>query len=159
MEETEKKPIEKEVIHKEIDLIQACITRMANNSFLLKGWTISLIAVILALTEKALNPIFLCLILLIPLISFWYLDAFFLRTEKMYREMYKWVLEQRKNNNSEKLYDLNPHRFIKEVDSTLRVMWSITLRCFYGIPFFIVVMIIFAQSYKSIVSLINIICK
>ena len=30
-----------EIIHKEIDLIQSCISRMANNSFLLKGWLIS----------------------------------------------------------------------------------------------------------------------
>jgi len=34
---------------KEIDLIQGVITRMANNSFLLKGWLISLIAIVLAL--------------------------------------------------------------------------------------------------------------
>ena len=38
----------KENLHKEIDLIQECIKRMANNSFLLKGWTISLVAVVLA---------------------------------------------------------------------------------------------------------------
>ena len=38
-----------EEVHTEIDLIQTCITRMANNSFLIKGWMISLIAVIIAL--------------------------------------------------------------------------------------------------------------
>lgn len=31
-----------EVLHKEIDLIQACITRMADCSFKLKEWYISL---------------------------------------------------------------------------------------------------------------------
>lgn len=31
-----------EVLVKEIDLIQSCINRMAQNSFIIKGWTISL---------------------------------------------------------------------------------------------------------------------
>ena len=35
--------------HKEIDLIQSCINRMAQNSFQVKGWTVALFAVILAL--------------------------------------------------------------------------------------------------------------
>jgi len=43
-----------EILHKEIDLIQGIINRMANNSFLLKGWIISLIAVILALTKDTI---------------------------------------------------------------------------------------------------------
>lgn len=72
--------MDKDVLHKEIDLIQACITRMAHNSFLLKGWAISIIAVVLALADKAANPALLSSVLLIPLLSFWYLDAFFLRT-------------------------------------------------------------------------------
>ena len=49
-----------ETLHKEIDLIQACVTRMANNSFLLKGWAISIVAVILALADKALEAALLC---------------------------------------------------------------------------------------------------
>ena len=46
--------MEKDILHKEIDLIQGVITRMANNSFLLKGWIVSLIAVLLALTKDTL---------------------------------------------------------------------------------------------------------
>jgi len=40
-----------EIIHKEIDLIQNCVNRMAQNSFLLKGWTVSLVAVVIALAK------------------------------------------------------------------------------------------------------------
>lgn len=39
--------IDIEEIHKEMDLIQACITRMADNSFRLKELYISLIAIAL----------------------------------------------------------------------------------------------------------------
>jgi len=126
--------MDRDVLHKEIDLIQACITRMASNSFLLKGWAISIIAVVLALADRAVEPALLSSLVLIPLISFWYLDAFFLRTEKMYRKMYEWVLKTRGAEDTSFLYDLNPHRFKDEVDSTWKVMWSITLRWFYGIP-------------------------
>jgi hypothetical protein len=134
--------MDKDVLHKEIDLIQACITRMASNSFLLKGWAISIIAVVLALADKAVEPALLSSLVLIPLISFWYLDAFFLRTEKMYRKMYEWVLRKRGENDTSFLYDLNPHRFKGEVDSTWKVMWSITLRWFYGIPALITIGVI-----------------
>lgn len=129
-------------IHKEIDLIQACISRMANNSFLLKGWTISILVVVLALVEKQIDPIYLCLILMIPFVSFWYLDAFFLRTEKMYRKMYEWVIENRRKGNEQYLYDLNPKRFEEKVQGVLRIMFTQTLVCFYLIPILINVCIL-----------------
>ncbi|OGS23006.1 MAG: hypothetical protein A2252_06320 [Elusimicrobia bacterium RIFOXYA2_FULL_39_19] len=140
--------MDKDILHKEIDLIQTCITRMANNSFLLKGWAISIIAVVLALADKTVDPILLSSVVLIPLFSFWYLDAFFLRTEKMYRKMYEWVLQKRGAEDITYLYDLNPHRFKDEVDSTWEVMWSITLRCFYGTPLLITLGVIIFRILK-----------
>lgn len=138
-----------DVLHKEIDLIQSCITRMANNSFLLKGWAVSIVAVVLALADKALDPALLSAVVLIPLVSFWYLDAFFLRTERMYRAMYKWVIDKRTMGDNALLYDLNPHRFIADVDSTRKTMWSITLRWFYGIPTVITIVVISARLYQQ----------
>jgi len=127
-----------EVIHKEIDLIQNCITRMSQNSFLIKGWAIAVVTVVLALMEKNIDPIYLCLVLFIPLVSFWYLDAFFLQTERMYRKMYEWVLGARPKSDLTNLYDLNPQRFKDRVDSRCKVMCSVTLRVFYGIPLLVV---------------------
>ena len=124
-----------EIIHKEIDLIQDCINRMAQNSFLLKGWTISLIAVVIALA-KDFDFMYLCLLLLLPVICFWYLDAFFLKTEKIYRKIYEWVIKNREETN-EYLYDLNPGRFRKEISCEFRIMFSKTLSVFYGIPVFV----------------------
>lgn len=143
-----------DIIHKEIDLIQACITRMAHNSFLIKGWCIALIVATLALTKENINPLIQCLIILIPLFSFWYLDAFFLRTEKMYRKMYEWVLKNRAQNNSDHLYDLNPRRFEKLVDSEKKIMFSETLRWFYGVPLLIVLIIIIIKVLPIIKKLL-----
>lgn len=165
---------DKENLHKEIDLIQECIKRMASNSFYIKGWAISLVAVVLALSEKNVSPYFLGLVVLVPLISFWYLDAFFLYTEKLYRKLYEWVISERPKSNNEKMYDLNPHRFKNELkickwnkktlklessdknETVLTVMWSVTLRGFYFIPTILVILIIaflFAnQQYKATTS-------
>ena len=139
-----RKEISCEELHKEIDLIQDCVKRMSNNSFLLKGWLISILVVIIALSPDEVSRITLILLSLVITMSFWRLDAFFLRTEKLYRKMYEWVLEKRKRGNIEYQYDLNPHRFDKEVDNLMRIMFSDTLRWFYGsIAFLIVVALVY----------------
>ena len=141
-----------EIIHKEIDLIQNCINRMAQNSFLIKGWTLTIVAVVLAISGKLTDSIYLCMVILIPLLAFWYLDAFFLQTEKMYRKMYEWVLEARKKEDFNYLYDLNPNRFKDKVDSRCKIMWSVTLRVFYGITFLLILAIIVYQIFRNCVS-------
>lgn len=123
-----------ERMHKELDLIQGVLTRMANNSFLLKGWLISLITVVLALTKDTLasgDTFGLYLILIFPAVVFWYLDAFFLHREKCYRELYNWVIRNRPSND-ENRYSLDFSRFEKAVPSILKVMFSQTLFPFYG---------------------------
>lgn len=124
--------IKTEELHKEIDLIQSCISRMSSNSFCLKGWLISLLAIIIVVAPEDTNKYIVLLITFLLTIAFWCLDAFFLRTEKMYRKMYEWVLTKRSQNNREKQYDLNPKRFEKETDTYFKVMFSLTLRIFYG---------------------------
>lgn len=128
--------ISHEIIHKELDLVQDVIKRMANNSFMLKGWLITLIALIVALTEKnvlSANGKELYLILCLPIFLFWYLDAFFLRQEKFYRKLYEWITAERPNGNREFLYALNPQiRF--SVEGIFNIMFSVTLRWFYGLP-------------------------
>ena len=133
-------------LHKEIDLIQGCINRMASNSFMLKGWAISLVAVVLALTADRLNPLFLFCSIVIPIFCFWYLDAFFLRTEKMYRKMYDWVIEHRKERNFDFQYNLNPERFKNKVESQCKVIFSKTLFMFYGIPLLMVLLVILYET-------------
>lgn len=145
-----------EEIHKEIDLIQSCINRMSNNSFMLKGWLISLIVVVIALSPEEINGFLIILATLLITLSFWYLDAFFLRTEKLYRKLYNWTLQERPKGNNEKLYDLNPHRFDNDVESTIKVMFSKTLFWFYCIPLFI---IFFVTLYYLLPIFKTIICK
>lgn len=147
-----------EEIHKEIDLIQSCISRMAQNSFMVKGWFVSIYAVILALLPEKVNMLLLCVSLISANLIFWYLDGFFLRTEKIYRKIYDWVLEVRPKNNRELMYQLNPTCFkgkIGEVESIWKIMWSKTLRWFYLIPL-LIVMVVFVIKYFPIFSILQI---
>jgi hypothetical protein len=118
----------KECLFKEIELIQENIKRIGTNSFMIKGWTITLIVAALLLKGSK----FQVLISLIPLLSFWVLDAYFLRLERKYRKLYDWVIINRLKTE-EYLFDMNaPRRFRKDVKSTIHLMFSITLAWFYG---------------------------
>ena len=112
---------------KEIELIQDIIKRMANNSFLIKGWAITLVVASLLLK----GPRYQAWIAFIPLLMFWFLDSYFLWQEKMYRALYSWVVSNRLSTN-EYLFDLCAKRFEKSVDSKYRIMLSTTLVWFYG---------------------------
>lgn len=117
----------KEYLEKEVDIIQSIINRLANNSFLIKGWAITLIVVTL-LFEGSEDKVFVAFI---PLIAFWYLDSYFLQQERLYRELYKWVITSRLQTNDH-LLDMNAHRFDANVQSVVKIMFSVTLLTFYG---------------------------
>ncbi|MGB9798331.1 MAG: hypothetical protein ACPLSK_06855 [bacterium] len=117
----------KEYMIKEIEIIQDIIKRMASNSFVIKGWTIILVVATLLL--KGTN--YQALIAFIPLVVFWFLDAYFLWQERMYRELYNWVISNRLKTE-EYLFDMNAYRFKDRVQSRLRIMFSLTLGWFYG---------------------------
>ena len=74
--------------YKHMDYIQSAISRMASNSFYLKGWNVTIIAAIVALSIKESDwRIYACALLLN--IVFWFLDAYYLKQEKLFRELYR----------------------------------------------------------------------
>lgn len=117
----------KEYMLKEIDTIQGIINRMAHNSFMIKGWAITLVVVTLLLQGTKYQV----LLAFIPLLVFWFLDAYFLWQERMYRKLYNWVISNRLKTD-EYLFDMNAYRFKEAVQSRFRIMFSITLGWFYG---------------------------
>lgn len=152
-----KEEFKRDVLNKEIDLIQACITRMANNSFLIKGWLITLIAVVLALLPETFNIKILCIIGLVVCGCFWYLDGFFLKMEKLYRWKYEWVICNRLKSDLF-CYDLNPYNlemWIPDKDGNkkkepliVETMFTKTLLPLY-LPIFSTVIILLVNSFFS----------
>ena len=153
MEKT--KEITKEItvdeMHKEIDLLQSCIDRMAKNSFMIKGWFVSIYAVILALLPEKVDVMLLCVVLIVVNILFWYLDGVYLRDEKIYRRIYQWVVEARKQNDRELKYQLELNLYknkIGTMDSVGKIMLSKSLFIFYAIPLAVLLVVMGFNVYK-----------
>ena len=146
-----------EELHKEIDLIQACITRMADNSFRLKELYVSL--VVIALTVMMSQEYILSIIglfLFFVTIVFWGLDAFFLKMETLYRWKYEWVIKKREKGIREHLYDLNPHNkdmwlnMKNKKECFMKFVFSKTLVPLYGIVAVVaIIMLIIAVINKG----------
>ena len=126
----------REILYKEIDLIQSCISRMAQNSFMVKGWVITLVAACCAVSSLNLSEWKILFIFgALAIILFWYLDAYFLKMERLYRFKYEWVINNRLKKD-EFAFDLNPYNKQmwntgKEEPSIIGVMFSKTLLPMY----------------------------
>lgn len=72
---------------KHLEMIENVIERMAQNSFALKGWAMTLVAAICALATAGSEHRFV-VVALIPILIFWFLDAFYLQKERKYRELF-----------------------------------------------------------------------
>ncbi|MEF1327824.1 hypothetical protein [Vibrio sp. M260121] len=119
--------IEIKIAH--LGFIQGVINRMGQNSFLLKGWSITLVAALFALAAKDANEQF-ALIAYIPTVVFWLLDAFFLHQEKLYRKLYEQVAEEIIDSSK---FTLNTSVVKDSVEGYASVILSKTLLPFYGL--------------------------
>lgn len=60
---------------------------MASNSFALKGWAVGIASAVLVVDLTSSTRL-VGLIALVPLVAFWWLDAYFLLQERLYRALY-----------------------------------------------------------------------
>lgn len=71
-----------------LEMIQGIVNRMSSNSFTLKGWSITLVAAIFALSIQDVNKDYFILLVFIPIVMFWILDSYYLMKERGYRKLY-----------------------------------------------------------------------
>jgi hypothetical protein len=140
--------MDKEGLYKEIDLIQGCINRMSQNSFMLKGWALTVFAGVTAFTkgENLSSLLTIIFTMIVPYTCFWLLDSFFLQTEKKYRRLYHQVITKRKLGNLEGQFDLNPNQV--ETECYLKSLFSLTLLVFYGIPIFSCIIVLVIRAIE-----------
>jgi len=112
-----------------IGTIQHIINRMATNSFIIKGWTVAVLGIILLLNGTRYQAS----IAVFALLVFWYLDAYFLRQKKTYRTLYNEIIDN-KLNISDEFFDIRTARYEAgiEVPRSSKLMRSKTLLIFYG---------------------------
>jgi len=96
---------------------------MANNSFLLKGWTATLAAALTALAAKETEARFSILALL-PALAFWGLDAYYLRQERLFRRLYDQVRQASAEDLAEDPYSLSTAPFTRVCPGWFRTLWA-----------------------------------
>lgn len=113
---------------KNLELIQGIILRMANNSFTLKGWTVTLVSAMFALSGKDADKKFVILTYF-PVIMFWILDSYFLSQEKYFIKVYE---EVRIKDEKDIDFDLKSKSIKWDVDLWVKAAASLTIGIFYG---------------------------
>ena len=114
---------------KHLEMIQGVINRMANNSFLLKGWSVILVSALFALAAKDSNRTFV-LLAYFPALAFWILDGYFLQQERLFRKLYDRV---RAKKNEDTDFSMDTSVVKKEVKYWFFVCFSKTLLIFHGV--------------------------
>ena len=100
--------------YKHMDYIQSVISRMASNTFYLKGWNITIIAAIVALSFNESDwRIYACSLVLN--VMFWFLDAYYLKQEKLFRELYNKVAKINDDNLVD--FSMNTSEFKEKVSA------------------------------------------
>ncbi len=94
---------------KHLELIQGVIERHARASFALKGWSVTLVAAVFLLAVRGAEPALAMIAGLLPAVTFWGLDAYYLCQERMYRAFYDYVRKAAPNPDDRFNLDARPH--------------------------------------------------
>ena len=85
----------KEQVIKHLEMIQGVVNRLAYNSFLIKGWSMTILAAaLLFITKIQDQQNYIILSFLLPIVGFWLLDGYFLWQERLFRGVYNDVRKQ-----------------------------------------------------------------
>ena len=110
---------------KHLEMIESVIERMGQNSFALKGWTMTLIVAICAFSAAGTERKF-ALVAIAPIIAFWFLDSFYLQKERKYRELYKLV-----KDHDAPPFDMDISKFTGKRLKLVECLFSVTEWLFY----------------------------
>lgn len=122
---------------KHLEFIQEVVKRLSGNSFLLKGWSITLVVAIITLAISGgdiadINKhqkIYLISTAFSLVIIFWILDAYYLSQERAYRSLYD---EVRLKDNDKIDFSLNAKHLLEGRNSWLSSSLSKIFLVFYG---------------------------
>lgn len=80
---------------KHLEMLQSIIARLSQQSFTVRGWSVTLVSVIFALlSAQSQHRSELILLALAPTWIFWGLDGYYLSLERRYRRLFASVAQQ-----------------------------------------------------------------
>lgn len=152
-------------ILKHLEFIQNTINRMSTNSFIIKGWTITLIGIIIGLNKLEGNYIFQfsyynfpleIVIIIFIILLFWFTNAYFLQQERRYIYIYSKTIEQfNPQSSSSLILDMNYKKYVNSSNLTDKGMYIyriITISLYVLVNLFI-----FSSSFSFFVKIISLI--
>lgn len=110
---------------KHLEMIQSVINRLAGNSFLIKGWTITIALAGFGLFANNNSPVFLISVTFGDII-FWILDAYYLRQERLFRALYEDManIQSLKKRKGMKVLSMDTSKYYKRILGIPRAMFS-----------------------------------
>lgn len=126
---------------KHLEFIQGTINRLSTNSFLLKGWSVVLVAALFALSAKDANISFIYLAYF-PAAVFWGLDGYFLMMERVYRDHYNRV---RTKNPDDIDFSMDISDIVADNAEWMKAVFSRTLIVFHGVLLLSILGVMFFQ--------------
>ncbi len=129
-----------------LQLIQGVINRLAQDSFWLKGWSVTITTALLA-AAASMGKIIFVYLSFFPVFAFWVLDAYYLWQERLFRALYDDV---RVKNEAQIDFSLKIEPFYSRVPGWLRLLFSKTIIIFHGaVIFTLVVTLIIVCQYRG----------
>jgi hypothetical protein len=119
------------------------IARLATDSFLMKGWALTVAGAFFGFAAAGLNWRVAATGLL-PVAAFWGLDAYFLRQERLFRRLYDGV---RRSDPGVEPFSMEVRGYRATVSSWSRILFSRTLLPFYGMIFLVGLILILAGAF------------
>ena len=127
---------------KHLEMIQGIITRMNQNSFMLKGWMITIVSALLAIYADKGNVAYL-VVTIFPILVFWFLDAYYLQQERKFRGIYSDIVD----GKNIPIFQMPIGEYNDKMDcrySYCKVFWSKTIAGLYcTILVFIVLILVY----------------
>ncbi len=114
------------ILVEELKILQGVINRMAQNSLECKKWTLALAVGVLSLKIEIISHLYGLCVLGVLLLCFWFLDAYYLMQEKLFREQYQWLIENRLKTDA-RLFEVFPTHQTCQLTQLLSAMFSISL--------------------------------
>ena len=111
---------DKDDLPKHLEFILDVVERHARNSVVLKGWSVTLVAAVFLLAVRGAEPALAMAAGLLPSLTFWALDAYYLRQERMFRALYNHV--RKAEQNPAERFSLDARPFASEVPGWIRTL-------------------------------------
>jgi hypothetical protein len=102
---------------------------MNSNSFLIKGWTITLVSALFALAAKDANINYV-LVSYVAIPVFWILDGYYISQERQYRDLYNDVRTKKEDIID---FSMDTRKYNSGNSNWISGIFSKTILPFYGI--------------------------